>query len=57
MLSEFEENRQVDGGYVEESRLRRAVTMLRASYSAYMTDQSTEDWLEAEEEQKQIEQK
>ena len=50
LLSEFESDRNIDGGYVEESRLRRAMTLLRASYSAYMTDQSTEDWIEADEE-------
>lgn len=58
LLSEFESDRNIDGGYVEESRLRRAMTLLRASYSAYMTDQTTEDWIEADEEQqRQIEQK
>ena len=57
LMSEFQSDRNIDGGYLEESRLRKFVTLLRATYSAHMTDQTTEDWLEAEEEQKQIESK
>ena len=60
LLSEFDSSRNIDGGYVEESRLNRFMLVLRAYYSAYMTDQSAEEWLELEEsreEQKQIEQK
>jgi|Transcript_41258 catalase (peroxidase I) len=57
LLSEFDQSNTVEGGYVEESRLSKALLHFRTAYSAYMTDQSKEDWLEAEEQQKQIEQK
>ena len=56
MLSEFD-GQQVEGGYQEPSRLNAAVKYLRTAYSAHMTDQPQQEWLEAEEELKQIEQK
>ncbi len=57
LLSEFEPHRMVDGGYVEESRLSKYLLALRSSYSAFMTNQTQQEFLDAEEEQKQIEQK
>ena len=58
LLSEFEPHRVVDGGYQEESRLKNFVEMLRINYSAVMTNQSAQDFLDGEEEaRKQIESK
>jgi hypothetical protein len=50
LLSEFEPNRIIDGGYVEESRLGKVMLAIRSSYSAFMTNQTQEEFLEAEEE-------
>lgn len=52
LLSEFEPQNIVDGGYVEPSRLRKGVQELRTMYSAYMTGQSQQEWIEAEEMQR-----
>ena len=57
LMSEFEPHRNVDGGYVEESRLSKVLLAVRSSYSAFMTNQTQQEFLEAEEDQKQIEQK
>ena len=59
LLSEFEPQRQIDGGYMEESRLKKVVNLIRIAYSAQMTGQSEQDMIEAEQEeaQKQIENK
>lgn len=56
LLSEFEPSHTVDGGYVEPSRLKSFINHIRISYSAEMTGQTNEEWIEAEE-MKQIEQK
>jgi hypothetical protein len=37
-MSEFEPHRIIDGGYQEESRLKRLVELARISYSAMMTN-------------------
>jgi len=39
-MSEFEPHRNVDGGYVEESRLSKVLLAVRSSYSAFMTNQT-----------------
>ena len=48
-MSEFESHRNVDGGYVEESRLSKVLLSVRSSYSAFMTNQTQQEFLEAEE--------
>ena len=55
LMSEFEPHRIVDGGYLEESRLKRMIEKARTLYSAEMTNQSEQDFIEAEAEAKQIE--
>ena len=54
LLSEMEPHRSVDGGYIEENRLGKVLEHLRIGLSAYMTNQSNEEFIESEE-QKQIE--
>jgi len=59
-LSEFESDRKVDGGYLEESRAKLVMTNIRLMYTAHMTGQSIEELREVEageEEMRQIEQK
>ena len=58
LLSEVEPNRMIDGGFQEESRLARAVLVMRTQYTAYMTGQSYEELLALEEDaSRQIEEK
>lgn len=57
LMSEFDSERNVDGGYLEESRLKNFVGHLRTAYGAYMTGQTFEEVREGEEERRQIEQK
>ena len=40
LLSEFQADRIIDGGYVEESRTRYVFSHIRTAISAYMTGQS-----------------
>lgn len=40
LLSEFQPDRIIDGGYMEDSRTRRIFSNLRTAFSAYMTGQS-----------------
>lgn len=49
LLSEFEEDKVVDGGYQEPSRFKFAVTQLRALLSSDISGQPVEDLVEAEE--------
>lgn len=46
----------MDGGYVEPSRLRKGLQELRTKYSAYLSGQTQQEWIEAEE-LKQLENK
>ena len=39
LISEFESDRQVDGGYQEESRLAKVANLLRVKYSSMMLNQ------------------
>lgn len=48
LLSEVEPHRVVDGGYLEESRLKKAIAHYRTAFSAYMTGQDQQDLIEAE---------
>ena len=57
LLSEFQSERQIDGGYQEESRLSKILIHTRTSYSAYMLGLTHEEYLENEEATKQIEEK
>lgn len=60
LISEFESDRRVDGGYLEESRAKRLMTGIRLMYTSHMTGQSMEELREieaGEEEMRQIEQK
>lgn len=54
LLSEMEPHRSVDGGYIEENRLGKALEHFRIGVSAYMTNQSQQEFIESEE-AKQIE--
>ena len=61
LLSEMEPNRIIDGGYMEESRLKKMVKAFRTYYSAQMLNQDQQELLELEAEQeaaqKQLESK
>jgi len=57
LLSEFQSERHIDGGYQEESRLSKILIHTRTSYSAYMLGLTHEEYLENEEATKQIEEK
>ena len=49
LISEFEPHRQVDGGYQEESRLKKMTDFLRVHYSSTMLGQSEQEFIENEE--------
>ena len=60
LLSEFENHRIVDGGYQEESRLKKWINAARVVYGAHMTGQTEQEFIEAEEDERattQIEEK
>lgn len=59
LISEFEPHRQVDGGYQEESRLKKIADFFRVQYSSQMLGQSAQEFIENEEADaaKQIEEK
>ena len=60
LLSEFQGDRRIDGGYLEESRAKQIIKNIRQYYTAHMTGVSFEEVREieaAEEEVAQIEQK
>lgn len=53
LLSEFEPNKVVDGGYQEGNRLAAMLAGLRLNYTAYMTNQDPQELLEIEEHEKE----
>ena len=53
LLSEFENNRIVDGGYQEESRLQNLIKAIRVTYGAHMTGQTEQEFIEAEEDERE----
>ena len=53
LLSEFENNRIVDGGYQEESRLQNMISAIRVAYGAHMTNQTEQEFIEAEEDERE----
>ena len=60
LLSEFENHRTVDGGYQEESRLKKFIESARVVYGAHMTGVTEQEFIEAEEDERaaaQIEEK
>ena len=60
LLSEFENHRIVDGGYQEESRLKKWINAARVVYGAHVTGQTEQEFIEAEEDERataQIEEK
>ena len=53
LLSEFQNDRMIDGGYQEESRLRMVLEYIRTSYGAHMTNQTHQEFIEAEEDERE----
>ena len=52
LLSEFENHRIVDGGYQEESRLKKWIEHIRVAYGAEMLGQTEQEYIEAEEDER-----
>ena len=55
LLSEFEPHRNINGGYVEKNSLAATLAAIRTRYSAYMTGQTDQEFIEAEQDAAKLE--